>query len=788
MLEDTPVWKTYIADGVQKQWDFDLPYIDGSSIKLYISHEGVLKEIGAALFKFDETTKKVTYPIDASPAIPQGDIVLIWRQTEVTQEEDSTHMAFKSSDIEYMVDKLTAICQELKDAQSRSVSFDPTEMPTGEDINAAEYIALLQKYKDASELAATNAAESEVNSKASEMSAEASAASAEEDKIASEAATNAINAVDQKVIDAVDSANRAQQASAETLANATKAETAADIATTKAAEAAQSAEDAAEAAQNLKHATETTYGTARLATQTEALGGTNNEAAMTPLKTKQAIDKNIAGKADKTYVDSKLATKADLVNGKIPEGQLPTGSDRAYTKDNLVAGSNVTFEQGLYPVDSHTLGLWHFNTENNVDNEIKDNSYTITGLRPQTGWNEQKRFGACSFKYPEFTIAAKPSGGEFTVDFWFYGDREEGSRFDFTAYEIVLGIRSNHTIKYGPLGYEPSRDTGIVLKPQTWTHIAVVKKNMDGGTLYLFVNGVKCGEMYSSEVTYPSTDFVQSSGPTFGTFLDELRISDIARYTDNFSVPFAEYGGTSSVTGVSVDLSGMVSKSGSTMTGPLTVPDVSSGSNDNTVINSKWANSKFVGKAGGTMTGALKLPAPSASLSDNTAVTAAWVRTFVNSLIGDTGGGVVVPVGALIMGPVDSMAGYLLCDGQAVSRTQYSALFAAIGTNFGAGDGSNTFNVPDYRGCFLRMAGGSAGTMYQKQPQGLPDITGEFDLEGGSLANGAFKNNGTHSQLHDGWKYSNNKIVLSAATSNSIYGAANEVRPVNFAVNYFIKY
>ena len=148
----------------------------------------------------------------------------------------------------------------------------------------------------------------------------------------------------------------------------------------------------------------------------------------------------------------------------------------------------------------------------------------------------------------------------------------------------------------------------------------------------------------------------------------------------------------------------------------------------------------------------------------------------------------LIPVGALMMGPVSAMTGYILCDGRAVSRTQYSALFAAIGTNFGAGDGSNTFNVPDYRGCFLRMAGGNAGTMYQKQPQGLPDITGEFDLEGGSLATGAFKNNGTYSQLHDGWKYNNNKIGLSAAASNSIYGAANEVRPVNFAVNYFIKY
>lgn len=42
--------------------------------------------------------------------------------------------------------------------------------------------------------------------------------------------------------------------------------------------------------------------------------------------------------------------------------------------------------------------------------------------------------------------------------------------------------------------------------------------------------------------------------------------------------------------------------------------------------------------------------------------------------------------------------GYLLCDGSAVSRDTYSALFTAIGTVYGAGDGSTTFNVPDLSG------------------------------------------------------------------------------------------
>lgn len=46
--------------------------------------------------------------------------------------------------------------------------------------------------------------------------------------------------------------------------------------------------------------------------------------------------------------------------------------------------------------------------------------------------------------------------------------------------------------------------------------------------------------------------------------------------------------------------------------------------------------------------------------------------------------------------------GWLVCDGSAVSRTDYEDLFLCIGTNFGVGDGKTTFNLPDLRGEFIR--------------------------------------------------------------------------------------
>lgn len=58
-----------------------------------------------------------------------------------------------------------------------------------------------------------------------------------------------------------------------------------------------------------------------------------------------------------------------------------------------------------------------------------------------------------------------------------------------------------------------------------------------------------------------------------------------------------------------------------------------------------------------------------------------------------------IPIGGLLAyGGTTAPAGWLFCYGQQISRTIYAALFAAIGTSFGAGDASTTFNLPDLRG------------------------------------------------------------------------------------------
>lgn len=84
---------------------------------------------------------------------------------------------------------------------------------------------------------------------------------------------------------------------------------------------------------------------------------------------------------------------------------------------------------------------------------------------------------------------------------------------------------------------------------------------------------------------------------------------------------------------------------------------------------------------------------------DGVAATPAAVAT-VQAAVDDLSTALALPAGVTVpYAGATSPTGWLLCNGQAVSRTSYSRLFAAIGTKYGNGDGSTTFNVPDLREC-----------------------------------------------------------------------------------------
>lgn len=148
----------------------------------------------------------------------------------------------------------------------------------------------------------------------------------------------------------------------------------------------------------------------------------------------------------------------------------------------------------------------------------------------------------------------------------------------------------------------------------------------------------------------------------------------------------------------------------------------------------------FLPLAGGTMTGAVVLAGnATASLNPTTlqqmqaadAATLASANAYADSVIGSGG----IPPGTITMfGGSVAPAGWLLCRGQAVSRTTYAALFAAIGINYGGGDGVTTFNVPDMRGEFPRGHDAGRGvdpgrTLGTAQADALQDMNGYFGVD-----------------------------------------------------------
>ncbi len=177
-----------------------------------------------------------------------------------------------------------------------------------------------------------------------------------------------------------------------------------------------------------------------------------------------------------------------------------------------------------------------------------------------------------------------------------------------------------------------------------------------------------------------------------------------------------------------------------------------------------------------------------------------------------------IPVGsvvacALLSDPI----GWFICDGRAVSRQYYPDLFAAIGDTYGAGDGVLTFNIPDYRGAFLRGAGTHAA------PYGdyVGNDVGNTPQEHAMQTHSHTITDVSHNHILPDYRYDDNNagntsivthessqqnVVTSSAytgittTNEGVHGAGNnssnkfvrydpkETRPFNYGINWIIRH
>ena len=140
--------------------------------------------------------------------------------------------------------------------------------------------------------------------------------------------------------------------------------------------------------------------------------------------------------------------------------------------------------------------------------------------------------------------------------------------------------------------------------------------------------------------------------------------------------------------------------------------------------------------------------------------------------------------------------GYMLCHGQALSVEQNAELFAVLGYRYG-GSG-DTFNIPDTRGMFLRGYDAGRGVdsgrkLGTTQQSGAPNIKGTLVETGAYLetAAGAFSVGNKQNRMRDDIldMPGDGTLLFDASRSSGVYqNGLNEVRPVNIAVNFIIKY
>ena len=155
-----------------------------------------------------------------------------------------------------------------------------------------------------------------------------------------------------------------------------------------------------------------------------------------------------------------------------------------------------------------------------------------------------------------------------------------------------------------------------------------------------------------------------------------------------------------------------------------------------------------------------------------------------------------VPTG-MISSFHDVPDGWLQCNGAAVSRTTYAALFAVIGTKYGSGDGSTTFNLPNLHHKFIEgtTTTSEVGTYVEA---GLPNITGDVWHIAGTSGTGigGGESGAMYRTKHGGSDVPNGQtggssgydgVAIDASKISSVYSSASTVQPSSLRTLMCIK-
>ena len=359
-VQNTTVKDIYVGNGATTKFPITFQMTDHPEyIKVYITGDDSVA-VETENFSVDLGAKTVTYPANGDP-LPDGHKITIYRELPLYQLMNLVNQGpFFAENIELSFDDLTFICQQLNEKLNRTLSAgidvsnfnntfpvkagmsfrindagdglvlteDPARvLPLAKDVleqtkqvkesavnettnikNTA--IEELTAIKDAAVNETTEIKDEAVAAKNTAVKAATTAA----EDAAQKTVENITAEIDSKVAAAEDSKKAAAQSAssaADSMKAAQTSKEAAEASANSASSSATTATEQADRAQGIADSLEGLAGITGIATTEEAIAGESDTKAMTPLKTKEAIN-------------AQTQNKADLVDGKVPKDQLPS--------------------------------------------------------------------------------------------------------------------------------------------------------------------------------------------------------------------------------------------------------------------------------------------------------------------------------------------------------------------------------------------------------------------------------------------------------------------------------
>ena len=222
-----------------------------------------------------------------------------------------------------------------------------------------------------------------------------------------------------------------------------------------------------------------------------------------------------------------------------------TYGTKTATQDVLVDSANV-FNVKIKFVDANTVLLLH--AEDFTDSSL--NNLTVTNTNVTI--SDNSKFGSKSFYFngSNARLNITPTSmfefgtGDFTVDMWIWPESQSNDHFFFSGSAsgaFFFGV-SGSKIGYGRASVAWDNAYSVSIPNSSWTHIALVRAS---NVVTIYVNGVSVGSAtYTNTVTMGSGEVdIGSQGAGFYNkgCIDEVRVSNIARWTSNFTPPAEPY-------------------------------------------------------------------------------------------------------------------------------------------------------------------------------------------------------------------------------------------------------